>query len=76
MVGEVLEFGSEVNKFQVGDIVGVGCLVGSCGDCLYCESNLENYCKDRILTYSGTNKDGTYTQGGFSTTLIANHRYE
>ncbi|KAK3221676.1 hypothetical protein Dsin_008701 [Dipteronia sinensis] len=49
VVGEVVELGSEVKKFKVGDIVGVGCLVGSCGECLYCNSNLENYCNGTFL---------------------------
>lgn len=31
VLGEVMEFGSEVKKFKVGDIVGFGGLVGSCG---------------------------------------------
>ncbi|GJV36878.1 probable cinnamyl alcohol dehydrogenase [Tanacetum coccineum] len=32
VVGEVVEVGSEVTKFGVGDIVGVGCMVESCGE--------------------------------------------
>ena len=71
-----MELGSKVKKFKVGDIVGVVCLVGSCGECLYCDSNLENYCNDRIFSYSGINKDGTCTQGGFSSAMVVHQKYE
>ncbi|KAK4840176.1 hypothetical protein QYF36_001586 [Acer negundo] len=75
VVGEVVELGTEVKKFKVGDIVGVGCLVGSCGECLYCDSNLENYCNDRLFSYNGINKDGTCTQGGFSSAMVVHQKF-
>ncbi|OMO56590.1 Alcohol dehydrogenase superfamily, zinc-type [Corchorus capsularis] len=62
VVGEIVELGSEVNKFKIGDKVGVGCIISSCGECYACESNNEQYCSKRILTYADTNKDGTPTQ--------------
>lgn len=65
-----MEFGSEVKKFRVGDIVGVGCIVGSCGDCLYCKSNMEQYCPNAIFTIDGINKDGSRTRGGFSSAMV------
>ena len=40
----MVELGSEVKKYRVGDMVGVGCIVGSCGSCLCCDSNKEQYC--------------------------------
>ncbi|XP_028065981.1 8-hydroxygeraniol dehydrogenase-like [Camellia sinensis] len=36
IVGVVTEVGSKVQKFKVGDKVGVGCLVGSCHTCDNC----------------------------------------
>ncbi|KAI9165773.1 hypothetical protein LWI28_020141 [Acer negundo] len=75
VVGEVVELGTEVKKFKVGDIVGVGCLVGSCGECLYCDSNLENYCNDRLFSYTGINKDGTCTQGGSSSAKVVHQNW-
>ncbi|CAN6554298.1 unnamed protein product [Malus baccata var. baccata] len=51
IVGVVTEVGSIVQKFNVGDKVGVGCMVGSCKSCESCSNNLENYCPKSILTY-------------------------
>ncbi|XP_065872485.1 probable cinnamyl alcohol dehydrogenase 1 [Euphorbia lathyris] len=36
IVGLVQEVGSNVSHFKVGDHVGVGTYVSSCGDCEYC----------------------------------------
>ncbi|KAI5057601.1 hypothetical protein GOP47_0027616 [Adiantum capillus-veneris] len=44
IVGIVTEVGSEVAKFKVGDHVGVGCMVMSCGQCDSCEKKLEQFC--------------------------------
>lgn len=76
IVGEVMEFGSEVKKFKVGDIVGVGGLVGSCGECFCCNSNMENYCNVRIATYNGIYKDGSPTQGGYSSAMVVRQKYD
>ncbi|XP_062155436.1 probable cinnamyl alcohol dehydrogenase [Alnus glutinosa] len=75
VVGEVVELGSDVKKFRVKDIVGVGCIVGSCGECFSCKSNEEQYCNHRILTYNGTYKDGRPTQGGFSSAMVVHQRF-
>ncbi|XWS41842.1 hypothetical protein CRYUN_Cryun17cG0117500 [Craigia yunnanensis] len=69
VVGEIVELGSEV-KFNLGDKVGVGCIVGSCGECLPCKSNSEQYCNSRIFTHGGIYKDGTPTQGGYSSAML------
>src|SRR5690554_4519015 len=37
IAGTVAEVGSEVTKFAVGDRVGVGCMVNSCGECAQCD---------------------------------------
>lgn len=74
MVGEVIELGSDVKKFSLGDIVGVGGIVGSCGECSLCKSNLEQYCSQRILPYNDIYKDGTPTQGGFSSNMVVHQR--
>ncbi|KAL3515013.1 hypothetical protein ACH5RR_021915 [Cinchona calisaya] len=45
VVGEVTEVGSRVQKnFKVGDKIGLGGLVGTCGKCRSCIEGLENYC--------------------------------
>jgi len=42
--GIVIEVGSQVTKFKVGDHAGVGVMVGSCRDCENCEKELQQYC--------------------------------
>ncbi|XP_022843737.1 probable cinnamyl alcohol dehydrogenase isoform X1 [Olea europaea var. sylvestris] len=75
VVGEVIELGSDVKKFSLGDIVGVGGIVGSCGECSLCKSNLEQYCSQRILPYNDIYKDGTPTHGGFSSNMVVHQRF-
>ena len=72
IVGTVSEVGSEVTKHQVGDRVGVGCMVNSCGECEYCLRGDEQYCaKGNVGTYTGVDPaDGTITQGGYSQAVV------
>ncbi|CAF4934734.1 unnamed protein product, partial [Rotaria magnacalcarata] len=37
ITGIVEQVGSDVKRFQIGDPVGVGCLVDSCRTCLPCQ---------------------------------------
>ena len=56
---------------QVGDRVGVGCMVNSCGECANCRNGDEQYClKGMVGTYGATDRDGTVTQGGYSTHVV------
>lgn len=76
IVGEVIEVGSEVEKFKIGDKVGVGCLVGSCGSCDSCHGHDENYCPQLVLTYGGRPYyDGTTTYGGYSDIMVVEERF-
>ncbi|KDP32000.1 hypothetical protein JCGZ_12461 [Jatropha curcas] len=75
VVGEVVELGPEVRKLKVGDIVGVGCIIWSCGECLTCKSKMEQYCNERIFTYNAIDKDGRITQGGYSSAMVVNQRF-
>ncbi|KAK9012024.1 hypothetical protein V6N11_040094 [Hibiscus sabdariffa] len=75
VVGEVTEVGSKVQKFKVGDRVGVGCMVGSCHSCDNCTNNLENYCPKMIFTYGAKYYDGTVTYGGCSNTMVVDEHF-
>ncbi|MFU8854863.1 NAD(P)-dependent alcohol dehydrogenase [Micromonospora sp. SL1-18] len=71
IVGIVTEVGSEVIRHQVGDRVGVGCMVNSCRDCINCRNGDEQYClAGMVATYAGTDRDGTITQGGYATRVV------
>ncbi|XP_062019618.1 probable mannitol dehydrogenase [Rosa rugosa] len=75
IVGKVTELGSKVQKFKVGDKVGVGCLVGSCKSCDSCANDLENYCPKSVQTYGANYLDGTTTYGGYSDIMVANEDF-
>ncbi|XP_050205633.1 probable cinnamyl alcohol dehydrogenase [Mercurialis annua] len=75
IVGEVVEMGQEVGKFKIGDIVGVGGIIWSCGECLTCKSKMEQYCNERIMTYNAIDKDGKTIQGGYSSAMVVNQRF-
>ncbi|XP_061345858.1 probable mannitol dehydrogenase isoform X3 [Gastrolobium bilobum] len=75
IAGVVTEVGSKVEKFKVGDKVGVGCLVDSCRSCQNCADNLENYCPKFILTYGVKNVDDTITYGGYSDSMVAEEHF-
>jgi len=58
LIGRVTEIGSKVTKVKVGDNIGVGCMVDSCGDCQSCEAGHEQLCcaKGMVGTYNGDKK--------------------
>jgi uncharacterized zinc-type alcohol dehydrogenase-like protein len=71
IVGVVTEVGPQVTRHRVGDRVGVGCMVNSCGECANCRDGDEQYCLNGMVpTYAGTDRDGTTTQGGYSTHVV------
>ncbi|WP_100399139.1 NAD(P)-dependent alcohol dehydrogenase [Bacillus sp. FJAT-44742] len=71
IAGIVTDVGDEVTKYKVGDRVGVGCMVDSCGECENCQKGEEQYClKGNVPTYAGVDKYGESTQGGYSTHIV------
>jgi uncharacterized zinc-type alcohol dehydrogenase-like protein len=76
IAGVVTAVGSDVSKHKVGDHVGVGCMVNSCGHCSSCKAGLEQYCKNGpTFTYNAIDKDGTPTQGGYSQAVVVNENF-
>ncbi len=71
IAGVVAAVGSAVTKYQVGDRVGVGCMVDSCGECEYCLAGTEQFCvKGNVQTYNGLGFDGEPTYGGYSRQVV------
>ncbi|MED6113961.1 hypothetical protein PIB30_075680 [Stylosanthes scabra] len=75
VVGVVTEVGSKVEKYKVGDKVGVGCMVESCRSCQNCVEDLENYCPTNVMTYGAKYIDGTITYGGYSDSMVVDEHF-
>jgi len=77
IVGKVVAIGSEVKKWVVGDIVGVGCFIDSCRECGPCREGEEQYCEEGMTaTYNGTERgSGRPTYGGYSTRITVDENY-
>ena len=78
IVGRVTAVGSEVTKFAVGDVVGVGCMVDSCGHCPSCNAGEEQYCEGSgfVGTYNGDDAIlGGHTFGGYSDHIVVKESF-
>ncbi len=81
IVGRVAQVGAQVTRFKQGDLVGVGCMVDSCGICPGCRDGLENYCEGPsgfIATYNGPFKpssDAENTYGGYSNSIVVTESF-
>ncbi|AYF73487.1 NAD(P)-dependent alcohol dehydrogenase [Nocardia yunnanensis] len=75
IAGIVSAVGSEVTRHRVGDRVGVGCMVDSCGECESCLAGEQQYCTRGVTwTYNtpvpAEQQAGGYTLGGYSTQVV------
>ena len=72
IVGRVSAVGDHVSRVQVGDLVGVGCMVDSCQHCAACDEGLEQYCENGFVgTYNGPTADAPgHTLGGYSQSIV------
>ncbi len=76
ITGTVAAVGEAVTRHAVGDRVGVGCLVNSCGECRNCLRGEEQYCTEgAVQTYGSTDRDGTVTQGGYSEQVVVTEKF-
>ncbi|WP_437550186.1 NAD(P)-dependent alcohol dehydrogenase [Sorangium sp. So ce367] len=77
IVGRVSAVGGQVSRFKKGELVGVGCMVDSCGRCASCAEHLEQYCeRGMTLTYNSPTPDAPgHTLGGYSQRIVVNDRY-
>ncbi|WP_298687297.1 NAD(P)-dependent alcohol dehydrogenase [uncultured Sphingomonas sp.] len=78
IVGTITAVGGEVSNFKVGDVVGVGCMVGSCQHCDSCNEGLENYCTNGgfVGTYNGPSDDAPgHTLGGYAQNIVVKDHF-
>jgi alcohol dehydrogenase (NADP+) len=77
IVGHVSAVGADVTKFKIGDTVGVGCLVDSCGRCDSCGEGLEQFCENGFTgTYNFPTPDKPgHTLGGYSERIVVSDKF-
>ncbi len=77
IVGHVSAVGAEVTRFKERDVVGVGCIVDSCGACASCTEHLEQYCEKGMTgTYNSKAPDAPgHTLGGYSQRIVVKDDY-
>jgi alcohol dehydrogenase (NADP+) len=77
IIGRVEAKGSSALRFQVGDLVGVGCIVDSCRVCRECHAGREMFCEKGVtFTFDSLERDGrTLTDGGYSSHIVVHDRY-
>lgn len=77
ILGRVTEVGDKVTRFNVGDVVGVGCMVDSCRTCEACREHEEQFCSSgAVFTYNGADKHlGGHTFGGYSKTVVVDEDF-
>ncbi len=77
IVGHVVAVGKKVKRFKVGEAVGVGCMVDSCGKCASCKNHEEQFCERKtVFTYNSTELDyKTQTYGGYASSLVVKDKF-
>ncbi len=60
IVGNVIDKGKAVTKFEIGDRVGITWLFSSCGECEFCRAGSENLCGQ--AKWTGKDADGGYAE--------------
>ncbi|WP_018157677.1 NAD(P)-dependent alcohol dehydrogenase [Demetria terragena] len=76
IAGVVAEVGPSVTRFKVGDRVGVGCMVDSCGECAMCKDGEEQFCeRGAVMTYGSIGYDDEVTYGGYSQSVVVSERF-
>ncbi|WP_280420460.1 NAD(P)-dependent alcohol dehydrogenase [Nocardia carnea] len=80
IAGTVAAVGSAVSRHQVGDRVGVGCMVDSCGVCEPCLQEEEQYClRGAVMTYNSRVPEevqpGGHTLGGYATQIVVTENF-
>jgi uncharacterized zinc-type alcohol dehydrogenase-like protein len=90
VVGKIVRVGESVSRHKPGDLVGVGCMIGSCNQCDPCIAAEENYCQGPngwLATCNGPIKPAKQakngrndygrdnTFGGYSNSLVVDQHF-
>lgn len=77
IVGRVAALGAGATRHKIGDIVGVGTMVDSCGECGPCLAGMESYC-ERFATWTYNAPDritGENTLGGYADMIVVREEF-
>ena len=77
IAGTVTAVGSQVQRFSIGDRIGVGVFIDSCRECKNCRAGLQQYCSQGMTgTYNGFERDGvSIAYGGYSNNFVIDEDY-
>lgn len=77
IIGKVIDVGSAVKKYNVGDTVAIGCMVDSCQECDQCHDHEEQFCREGMTqTYSSPDRiTGEMTYGGYSKHIVCREEF-
>lgn len=77
IVGKIIEVGTDVKNYKVGQHVAVGCMVDSCQSCDQCDHGEEQFCRNGMTpTYGAPDRiSGEITQGGYSKHIVVREEF-
>lgn len=76
IIARVTAIGPGVEKFSIGDVVGIGTVIDSCRTCEPCSQGEEIYCETGATpTFGGADRLGTMTYGGFSNDYVVDEHF-
>ncbi|XP_020255238.1 probable mannitol dehydrogenase [Asparagus officinalis] len=75
IIGVVIEVGTAVQNFKIGDSIGVGYIANSCLTCDQCKQNFENYCPNLIPSFNSPFHNGIESTGGFCNLFIVKEHF-
>jgi uncharacterized zinc-type alcohol dehydrogenase-like protein len=75
IAGVVSAVGSAVTGYRVGDRVGVGCMVDSCGRCDQCARGQEQFCREGATMTYNSRRDDAVTYGGYAARIVVTERF-
>jgi uncharacterized zinc-type alcohol dehydrogenase-like protein len=75
IAGIVRAVGDDVTRHKVGDRVGVGCFVDSCGSCEACQKGEEQYCAEGVVQTYNYPAGDEHTKGGYSTEIVVTEHF-
>lgn len=77
IVGRVSRVGTSVSRLKVGDAVGVGPVLDSCGQCESCRAGLQQYCNNPGFVFTSGRGlfGGKIHYGGYSNNIAVKQDY-